>query len=245
MEIFWSDSGLLPDPDDLTVGSEERTRNRDLARRITKPIMSMQIVGAFFHYLLKKDKLQMFRPKASEIFVYLSRCPEVDIKVNRGALFVEIQEDPLVLLGLPNHSAIMGEFALSCWEKAIPKLIDETDFPAEIFREYMEKFRSQNYSLRNTLKRQRILGSTAWARIHGTVSCARTIVSIEVTNRGQHLFEKVIWDVPEQLFNVAYTQRDILVEGQALKVGAAGLNFAPEVLFPLDSLPSEFLKTLT
>lgn len=244
MEINWSASGLLPDTDDPSIGSEERIRNRDLAWRISIPTSSLQLVGAFFFYQLQKAKLQMLNPRASKALVYLSRRPEPDVRFVRGDLYVEVDKDPLVLLNLQNDAAEMGEFALECWEMAFPALSAQTDFPVEYVRGLMDRFREQNYAQGNTLKPQRILGSRAMARIHGVVSCARTVLKVEVSIDGEKLFERTIWDVPKQLFNVAYMERKIKVESGRLIVCPAALDLAPETSFTLESLPEEFLKTL-
>jgi hypothetical protein len=244
MEIEWDSKGLLPNPEDTTIGSEERIRNKDLAWRISTQASKLQLVGAFFFYQLKKVDMIMARPPASRVLLYLSREPEPGVRVTKGTLLVAIAADPMKLLELSNDAAEMGEFALSCWERSFTILSAETDFPVLDIRPLMDAFRQQGYTQDNTLPLQPIGGSRAKARLHGKVSCARTLVWLEVRDGNRILFERLIWDAPQQIFNLAYMKREIEVDQHKLIVRAGPLNLAPEVSLPLDSLPRDFLKTL-
>jgi hypothetical protein len=199
----------------------------------------------FLYYVLRDAKFTMQKPHVRRVYVTIARDPVPNLEVTRHFVNSYRQLDPMLLLDIPNGPAALGEFAIECWESAFPRLEQETDFPVAVIRSHFDKFRKQGYAVGGTLKPQLIGGSKAKARIHGKVSGARTELWVEVTHRGDILFERKIWDTPDYAFNVAYYQRDSVVEDGHLIIRAAPLNLVPEARFPLDSLPAEFLKTLT
>lgn len=187
----------------------------------------------------------MHRPVTTAVWLVLTRKPSHSLQLAKGNLQLDRPFDPLALLELPTDAEALGEFALGCWDWTLGRLETETDIPATFVRERMERFRAQGYAQANTLRPQRIVGSRAKARIHGVVTCARTVLRVEVSHRKEPLFERMIWDVPDLAFGIAYTPREIAVEDSQLKVREASLGLLPEAAFPLDSLPSAFLRTLT
>jgi hypothetical protein len=227
LAIDWQGDERFPYQDDQSVPYDIRLRGADGARRISEA------------------KITMHQPPVRKVFVTLARDPVEKLEITRHFANFTRQLDPMQLLDIPEDSAALGEFSIGCWEAAFPTLEKETDLPVSFIRSQFEPFRQRGYAVGGTLKPQAIAGSKAKARIHGKVSGARTELKVEISIKGQVLFERLIWDTPQQAINVAYYPRDIVVEDGHLVVRAAALNLVPEARFPLDSLPQEFQKTLT
>ncbi len=244
--------GVLPEPGGLPVDPDLRQRQLKLAGELGGVVGRLKLVMYFFEQILRDARIQMYNPPATHVTLLLSRRPRPGLDFGRAGKDNVIQldraYDPRQLLDLPVEARALGEFALDCWEWALPRLEGETDFPGDFLREKIEQFRVQGYALSNTLKPVGIAGSKAKARIHGTVSCARTVLRLEVAYQGKVLFEREIWDTPEQAFNIAYSKREVAVVDGALKVnGARQVHdhfLLPEAVFPLETLPADFLKTL-
>lgn len=223
------------------------------ARTISKILDPMKIVSIFLSQELRQARIEMNTPPTIHVGIRLTRIP--DPKLNHrtfgttNSLWIDRPFDPDEFLNIQKTPEAMGEFVLGCWEWAMPRLEAETDFPGAFLREQIEKFRAQGYAMGSTLKPAAIKGSKARARVHGSVSCTRTILKVEVTYRKKRLFERVIWDVPEQAFNIAYSKREFAVEDGQFKVRGArpiGNQFLlPEVAFDLEGLLEDFLRTLT
>ncbi|WP_208354464.1 hypothetical protein [Pseudaestuariivita rosea] len=237
------------DPDDWIRHGEPLKTSKKYTqtfdhRRISQVIDRMKILLIFFDYALREAKIEMKDPAVTTVWIGLSRNPKSELNVSKKNLGIDLDCDPADLTDIPKTAEALGEFALECWEKAIERLEVETDFPAAFVREQMDKFRAQGYAMGNSLKPAKIKGSKATARIHGKISCARTELFVEVSYRKHVLFERKIWDTPEQAFNIAYTRRDFVVEDGCFKVREAVLGLLPEAVFPLDSLPDDFALTL-
>ena len=248
LRINYTSNAGLPHAERLPPGIEGQ-RQLAYIRSISKVISRMNAPMIFFEYALQSSKIVMSAPPTTHVTLLLSRDPRPGLdyedigKVKN--IQIDLEFDPAKLLDIPQTNKTLGEFALGCWEQAIQRLEAETDFPADFIREQMEMFRAQGYVLDNTLKPVTIVGTKAKARIHGEVGCARTVLKVEVAYRKKVLFERVIWDTPEQAFNIAYSKRECVVEGGQFKVRAARMGLLPEASFPLETLPEEFLKTIS
>lgn len=243
--IDWTGDERFPFLDDKTVPWETLARSKDLARRISEVRSKLHPLQAHLHYAMQSAKITMKTPPVRKAYVTLCRDRAAEMETTRHFVAYRRQLDPMLLLDIPHDPAALGEFAIECWEAAFPAFERETDFPVDFVRSQFARFRKQGYAVGGTLKPQPITGSKAKARIHGKVSGARTQLWVEVAHRGVILFERQIWDTPEQAFNTAYMGRKIVVEDGHLIVRAATLNLVPEARFPLDTLPAEFLKTLS
>lgn len=245
LEIDWLGDERFPYLDDPLATAQQKMWGQDHAMRISQVKSRLKPLEIFLHYALRDSKITMQKPPVRKAYVTLSRDPVPDLAITRHFVNFIRQYDPMQLLDIPHDAASYGEFAIECWEAALPKLEAETDFPTAFIRSQFDRFRKQGYAVGGTLKPQAIAGSKAKARIHGKVSGARTELWVEVTHRKDILFERKIWDTPDNAFNVAYYKRDTVIEDGHLIIRAAPLNLVPEARFPLDSLPEEFLKTLT
>jgi hypothetical protein len=243
--IDWSGDERFPYIDDPSVKADVLQRSRGLAMRISGVTVQLRPLQIALRYALRSAKITMQKPPVRKVYVTLSRDPAPKLEATRHFVKCGRQLDPMLLLDIPDDPAALGEFAIECWESAFPVLEQETDFPVAFIRSQFDKFRKQGYAVGGTLKPRLIGGSKAKARIHGKVSGARTELWVEVTHRGEILFERKIWDTPQYAFDVAYYQRDVVIQDGHLIIRAAPLNLVPEARFPLDSLPAEFLKTLT
>ncbi|MCB2130829.1 MAG: hypothetical protein KDE03_17625 [Rhodobacteraceae bacterium] len=249
LRLDYDANGVLEVPCGLPEEPGARQKQLDLSWRLSRVIDRLKISWVVFEYALRAAKIEMKDPRTTTVWLTLSRFPNPDLISSKGNLNIDRPYDPLKLLDIPLTAEAYGEFVLECWDWAIERLENETDFPADFIREQMAKFRAQGYAMGNTLKQVSIVGSKAKARIHGEISCVRTVLKVEVSYRGEILFERVIWDVPDQAFNTAYEQRKVIVENGQFKVlGARWFRdhfMLPEAAFPLDSLPEAFRKTLT
>ncbi len=243
--IDWQGDERFPYLDDPTVPWEIKTRSADMARRISEVKAKLRPLEAHLYYALLAAKITMQRPPVRKVYVMIARDVQEGLEMTRHFTCYRRQLDPMFLLDIDHDPAALGEFSVRCWEGAFPTLERETDFPVDFVRSQFAAFRQQGYAVGGTLKPQSIGGSKAKARIHGKVSGTRAQLWVEVAHRGDILFERQIWDTPEQAFNTAYMGREILVEDGQLIIRATPLNLVPEARFPLDSLPTEFLKTLT
>jgi hypothetical protein len=243
--IDWLGDERFPYLDDPLASPQQKIWGKDHASRISQVKSRLSPLEIFLHYALRDAKITMQKPAVRKAYVTLARDPVPDLAITRHFVNFTRQYDPMQLLDIPHDAASYGEFAIECWEAALPKLEAETDFPTAFIRPQFDRFRKQGYAVGGTLKPQPIIGSKAKARIHGKVSGARTELWVEVTHRKDILFERKIWDTPDYAFNVAYYQRDTVVQDGHLIIRPAPLNLVPEARFPLDDLPEEFRKTLT
>lgn len=250
LRIGHNSDGGVPTMEDMPEDPAERRHVIATARAISKLLDRMKLAGIYLEYKLQEARIVMQDPPAERLSLVLTRCPEPDWSVSYGTLGLDREFDPVKLLDLPHDAEVLGEFAIECWDWAIRRLEPETDIPAEFLRAQLEAFRRDRYTLSNQLNPVPIAGSKCKARVFGDITCASSVIKVEVAYRKKPLFERVIWDVPEQGFNVAYEKRDCVVEDGFFKVRPAGtaivpgLGFTPEVCFPLDSLPEAFLETL-
>ncbi|MCB2130753.1 MAG: hypothetical protein KDE03_17235 [Rhodobacteraceae bacterium] len=249
LKLDYSPEGITPDPNWTPPPLPPGRIAPNYFGAISGVVSSMNMLQIHFAYGLRALKLQMSDPPACEVLVQLTRQARPEPFFERGFLFVDREYDPVKLLDMPYDAKVRGEFSIDCWEWGADQLERTTDFPADFVRKSIALFRHNNYAVEGVLGEQKIVGSKAKARIHGSVSATRTILRVKVTHRGQELFERVIWDVPEQAFNGAYERRTIVVEdGQFKVLGARWFRdhfMLPEAAFPLDSLPEAFRKTLT
>jgi hypothetical protein len=244
LRIEYDPRGVMPNPYGIPDDPVEREYQLDLAAKLSEVIGSMKLSMIFLSYALQAAKIEMRTPQVRTIWLNLSLQAEQTVNVSKGNLSIYREFDPIKLLEIPYDAESYGEFTINCWEWAANRLEAETDFPAEFVRDQMKKFRTKGYGITNTLKPQIIAGSKAKARIHGFVSCTQTVTKVEVSFRGQPLFERTIWDAPVQGFSVAYNRCEAIVEDGQFKVRGAAVDLMPEASFLLDSLPEQFLKTL-
>lgn len=244
LSLEYDDDSVLPDV--YTLGNDEVAREdrRQLAQKLNSEIIRLRTLSVFFRYALAAAKIEMKNPPVNRIQLFLTKGSVRDRYTDKKILIMFRDFDPMRLLEIPYDAKSYGEFAIECWEWATTQLEADTDFPAPFVRDMLQRFRRNGYGVSSTLKPQKIDGSKAKARIHGTISSVHTILKMEVSHRGKPLFERTIWESPAAEWVVAYQARKVLIEDGHLKVRGSPLDPMPKVSFPLDSLPEEFLKTL-
>lgn len=245
---------------DLSGSLEETTKLSPLERKenynqyvgsISKVVSASSALMIFLESALRISKIEMLAPPTSDVWLTLTRQPRHKFEYSKRHKLIQIDReyDPNLLLNIPYDTRSLGEFSIGCWEWALPYLALETDFPVNFVQQQLDRFRKEDYSIRNQMGESKISGSKAKARIYGSVSCAQTILNVAVSFRGEILFEREIWHNPQPAFTIAYTKREFAVENGCFKVlGARKVldkYLLPEASFPLDGLPDSFLRTLT
>lgn len=233
-------------PDVYTLGNDEVAREdrRQLAQKLNTEIIRLRTLSVLFRYALAAAKIEMKNPPVNKIQLFLTKGSARDRYTDKKILIMFRDFDPMRLLEIPYDAKSYGEFAIECWEWATTQLEADTDFPAQFVRDTLERFRRNEYAVKSTLKPQKIEGSKAKARIHGTISSVHTVLKMEVSHRGKPLFERTIWETQWSALVVAYQARRVLIEDGYLKVRGSPLDPMSEASFPLNTLPEEFLKTL-
>lgn len=238
--------GVIPEPYGIPTDPVDRKYQAEIAPKLNAAINYLRTASIFFDDALAEASIEMKKPPTREICIVLSRNDELDWPKRKGRLMLVRALDPLALLDIPYDAQAYGEFFIDCLEWMAQRLEIETDFPSLRMQEWIVRFRENGYAVDRSLKPQGVDGSKAKARIFGTMSCVSTALKVEISYRGKILFERTVWQESAPAWAVAFRPRNILVEDGRLKVrGIMRSDPVPEVSFSLDSLPEEFLETLT
>lgn len=238
--------GVIPEPYGIPSDPAERKYQAEIAPKLNEAINYLRTASIFFEDVLAEASVEMKKPPTREIYIVLSRNDDLDWPKRKGRLTLVRALDPLALLNIPYDAQAYGEFFIDSLEWMAQRLEFETDFPSFQMQAWIERFRKDRYAVGRSLKAQGVGGSKARARIFGTISCVDTVLKVEISYRGETLFERTFWQESAPAWAVAFRPRNVLVEDGRLKIrGMMSSDPVPEASFSLDSLPDEFLGTLT
>ena len=238
--------GVLLEPYGIPTDPAERKYQAEIAPKLNEAINCLRTASIFFDDVLAEASVEMKKPPTREICIVLSRNDELDWPKRKGRLTLVRAMDPLALLDIPYDAQAYGEFFINCLEWMAQRLKSDTDFPSLQMQEWIMRFRRSGYAVARSLKAQGVGGSKAKARIFGMISCVDTVLKMEISYRGETLFERTVWQESAPAWAVAFRPRNVLVENGQLKVrGMLSSDPVPEASFSLDSLPEEFLESLT